>query len=73
MCIRDRALGTAVQIGAITANGGSSGTKSLPVTLPSNLTPGSYTVRVTVASVTGETVTANNSSATALTILAPPT
>ena len=60
-----------VPIGAITANGGSSGTKSLNVTLPSNLAAGSYSIGVTVATVPGEVVTGNNSFSTALTIVAP--
>jgi hypothetical protein len=61
----------AVPIGAITANGGASGAKSLGVTLPTTLAPGSYSIGVTVAPVAGEIATSNNTLFTPLTILAP--
>jgi subtilase family serine protease len=66
-------LGT-VSIGAISANGGSSGAKSLSVTVPSNLAAGNYTIGVTagVGGVSGEVATSNNSFSTGLTILPPP-
>jgi hypothetical protein len=59
-----------IAIGSISANGGSSGTKILNVTVPSNLAPGNYSIGVTVAAVSGEVATNNNSFSTGLTILA---
>jgi murein DD-endopeptidase MepM/ murein hydrolase activator NlpD len=64
-----QSLGTAQPIAGLAANGASSGTKSIRVTVPSGLATGTYRLGVEVQSVTGEAAINNNSWSTAIAVL----